>query len=269
VTAYASYARSSREPAFRDLYDAEGAGSVPLYAVSDVVNNVYRDPLVKPEHVNDWEAGASLSGSTYRLRGALFRMDLADELVFAGQFNTDLGYSVVGNAASSVHQGLELEGALQRPLARDWTLTLQGNTSISDNHFDEYREVYGTAPGDTLTYDGNALGFFPQVMAHAALQIGWRGAGAGLALDHAGRIYVDNNEDILASIGPTTLLHAIASVHVSVGGTDAEFSLRVSNLLDTRYATSGYMDYDAGGNLVPHFIPAATRGVFGQVRVGF
>lgn len=269
VTAYASYARSSREPAFRDLYDAEGVGSVPLYEVSDVVNNVYRNPLVEPETVDDWEIGGTWSRPTFRLRGALYRMDLEDELVFAGQFNTDLGYAVVGNAASSVHQGVELEGAWQRPLARDWRLTLRGNASVADNHFVEYREVYGTATGDTLRYDDNAIGFFPQVMAHAGASVTWRGASAGLLLGHTGRIYVDNNEDILASIGPTTLLHAVASVEVPVGAGSAELSLRIQNLLDTKYATSGYMDFDSGGNLVPHFIPAATRGVFGQVRVEF
>ena len=53
------------------------------------------------------------------------------------------------------------------------------------------------------------------------------------------------------------------------GQSRAELSLRVFNLLDTRYAAGGYMDYDALGNLVPQFVPAATRNVLGQVRVGF
>jgi hypothetical protein len=61
----------------------------------------------------------------------------------------------------------------------------------------------------------------------------------------------------------------VASLRLPAGAGTAELSLRFQNLLDTKYATSGYMDYDAGGNLVPHFIPAATRGVFGQVRVEF
>ncbi len=269
LSGYASFARSSREPAFRDLYDAEGPGSAPLYRVSDTANNIYRDPLVKPEKVNDWELGGAWSRPSWRLRATLFRMDLEDELVFAGQFNTDLGYAVVGNAASSVHQGIELEGALERPLARDLKVTLQGNATLGDNHFDSYREVYGTAPGDTLRYDGNALGFFPQTMAHAALVLGWKGARAGLGVDYTGRIYLDNNEDILASIGPNTIVHAMAALRVPWGSGRAELSLRVTNLLDTRYATGGYMDYDVVGALVPHFIPAATRGVYGQLRVGF
>jgi iron complex outermembrane receptor protein len=269
ITAYAAFARSSREPSFRDLYDAEGAGSVPLYAVSDVANNVYRDPLVRPERVNDWETGVAWTRAGWQLSATLFRMDLEDELVFAGQFNTDLGYPIVGNAAESVHQGIELAAAAERPLTRGLRLIAQGNASLGDNHFESYSEVYGTATGDTVRYDGNALGFFPEVMAHASIELAGRHARTGLALDHAGRIHLDNNEDLLASIGPRTVLHAVAAARIPLGTSTAELSLRVTNLLDTRFATGGYMDYDAGGTLVPHFIPAATRGVMGQVRIEF
>jgi hypothetical protein len=53
------------------------------------------------------------------------------------------------------------------------------------------------------------------------------------------------------------------------GGTTVALSLRVFNLLNRRYATSGYMDYDAQGNLVPQFIPAATRHWLGELRLEF
>lgn len=269
LVAYASFARSGREPSFRDLYDAEGVGSVPLYEFVDVANNVYRDPLITPEYVNDWELGATWTHDDWRFAATAFRMDLEDELVFAGQFNTDLGYPIVGNAAESVHQGLELTVATERPLTREWRLVAQGNATFGDNHFESYEETYGTAPGDTVRYDGNTLGFFPEVMAHASAEVAGRFLRAGLALDHTGRIYLDNNEDILASIGPRTILHAMAAVRVPFGRSAAELSLRVTNLLDTKFAAGGYMDFDAGGNLVPHFVPAATRGITGQVRVDF
>ena len=45
--------------------------------------------------------------------------------------------------------------------------------------------------------------------------------------------------------------------------------LRVLNLLNEKYETGGYMDYDALGALVPHFIPAATRSFLGEVRIEF
>jgi hypothetical protein len=43
----------------------------------------------------------------------------------------------------------------------------------------------------------------------------------------------------------------------------------VFNLLDERYATGGYMDYDATGALVPFLIPAATRNALAELRVDF
>ena len=45
--------------------------------------------------------------------------------------------------------------------------------------------------------------------------------------------------------------------------------LRVLNLTDQRYSAGGYVDWDEGGNLVPMFVPAATRHWQTQVRVGF
>ena len=262
LSLFASWAQSRREPAFRDLYDAEGAGSVPLYSNGK--------PLIRPERVNDYEAGASWRGAGAQASANLFRMDFRDELVYAGQFNTDLGYPILGNAARSVHQGVELAGRVERGLAHDLKVTLDGNTTLSDNHFVEYREVYGLTPADIVSYDGKAIGFFPAVLANLSARVGWKDASAGLEMQHAGRMYLDNTESILASAGPRTIFNATAAWRFALGAQSrAELSLRVFNLLDTRYAAGGYMDYDALGNLVPQFVPAATRNVLGQVRVGF
>ena len=270
VTLFGSWSASGREPAFRDLYDAEGVGSVPLYRIRDVADNRYEDPLIRPERVNDWELGAALRGPWASASVNLFRMDFRDELVYAGQYDTDLGYPILGNAARSVHQGLELSARAERTLPRGLRLVLDGNTTLSDNHFVEYREAWGPSPGDVVSYDGKALGLFPAVLANLSARLGWREATAGLELQQAGRIYLDNNEDILASIGPRTVLNATGSWGFPVGGSSrAEVSLRVLNLFDTRYAAGGYMDWDAEGNVVPMFVPAATRNWLAQVRVGF
>ena len=270
LTLFASWSASGREPAFRDLYDAEGVGSVPLYRVHDAVHGVYSDPLIRPEHVNDWEAGAAWRSPRAAASANLFRMDFRDELVYAGQFDTDLGYPILGNAARSVHQGLELAARAERALPRGVRLSLDGNATLSDDHFVEYHEVYGTAPGDVVSHDGKTLGLFPAVLANLAARIGWRAAAAGLELQHAGRMYLDNDATMLNSVGPHTVLNATAGLVFAAGaGSRAELSLRVTNLLDTRYAAGGYMDYDDAGNLAPMFVPAATRGWLTQVTVGF
>jgi iron complex outermembrane receptor protein len=262
TTLFASFAVSSREPAFRDLYDAEGAGSVPLYRIRDAAANRYEDPLIKPEHVSDWEAGLAWRGASAAATVNLFRMDLRDELVYAGQFNTDLGYPILGNAARSVHQGVELAARAQRTLPGRLRLDMDANATLSDNHFVEYREAWGPEPGDVVSYDGKTLGL--------AVRAGWRDVTAGIEAQHAGRIYLDNNQNLPASIDPRTVWNATAGWGFAVGGASrAELSLRVSNLLDERYAAGGYMDYDTAGDLAPMFVPAATRSWFTQVSVGF
>jgi iron complex outermembrane receptor protein len=268
--AFASWSYSSREPAFRDLYDAEGAGSLPLYGTIDVANGVYEDPLITPEKVSDFELGGAWRAADASATLHLFRMDFRDELVYAGQFNTDLGFPILGNAAQSVHQGLELAAQWERELAPRTRLTLAGNGTFSDNHFIEYQEVYGTAPGDTVSYDGNQLSLFPAVLGNLSARLSWRDLTVGAEAQYAGRIYVDNTESRAASIDPRAVVNLTGEWRLPrAGGAAATLALRVFNLFDERYEASGYMDYDAAGAYVPHYLPAATRSLLAELRVAF
>lgn len=269
LTTFASWAWASREPAFRDLYDAEGAGSVPLYRVVDVARGVYRDPLVKPEKVNHVELGGAWTGAAGTASANVFRMDFRDELVYAGQFDTDLGYPILGNAARSVHQGVELAARGERPIARGVVLSLDANATLSDNHFVRYREQYGPTSADEVSYDGKPLGFFPATIANASAEARWKGALLGAAVQHAGRIFVDNTGTDANSIAPRTVLNLRGSVTRPMAGARAELGLRVLNALDARYATGGYMDFDANGDYVPMLTPAATRNWLAELRVDF
>lgn len=265
----ASWALAAREPAFRDLYDAEGVGSRPLYRVVDVAAGIYRDPLITPERVQAWELGGRWSSDAVpglTLEAGLFRMDFRDELVYAGQFDTDLGYPILGNAARSIHQGLELAGSLARR-AGDVTLQFDANATLSDHHFVRYREQYGPTPVDEASYDGNAIGFFPATLAHAGVRAEWRGMGLAAEAHHAGRIFVDNSETKANSIPPRTTLDVSASLTRPAAGGTLELTARLLNALDARYATGGYIDYDAAGDLVPHLIPAATRSAMAELRL--
>jgi len=270
VQAFASWAHSRREPAFRDLYDAEGVGSVPLYRVRDVANGVFEDPLIRPERVNSVELGAGWSGAALSATANLFHMSFRDELVYAGQFDTDLGYPILGNAARSIHQGVELAARGAWSTARGMRVTAEGNATLSDNHFVEFRESYGPTPADQVSYDGKAIGFFPAVLGNAGARLGWRALTLGADLQHAGRIYLDNTETGSASIDPRTVLNLSGALAARLGGgPHGELSLRVLNATDLEYETGGYMDYDALGNLVPVFVPAATRTWLAQLRIEF
>ena len=266
-SAFASYAYASREPALRDLYDGETVGSVPLYGHIDQAAGIYEDPLVKPEHVNDYEVGATWHAGTASLTANLFHMDFRDELVFAGQYDTDLGYPIIGNAARSVHQGAEIAGAAARRLSRDVELALDGNVTVADNHFIEYRESYGPTPADQVIYDGKPLGFSPANMANAGARASWRGVSARIEAQFAGRVFVDNSGTDANSIAPHTVWNGALSAAGRVAGARTTVTVRGFNLGDLRYATTGYMDFDSHGALVPMLMPAATRSWLAEVRV--
>jgi len=266
--AFASYAYASREPAFRDLYDAEGVGSVPLYRRVDVAAGVYEDPLIRPEHVHHVELGGAWQGAASTVAANVFRMDFSDELVYAGQFNTDLGYSILGNAARSLHQGIELSARATPMLgavATEWS----ANATLLDQHFVKFREQYGPTPADEVSYDGKALGFFPASMANLSGRLIWKGHELGATAQYVGRIHVDNTETAANSIEPRTVLDLVAGGTHRVGGSSVGVTLRLNNVLDRRYETSGYLDYDSAGNLVPHLVPAASRNGAVQVTVVF
>jgi iron complex outermembrane receptor protein len=267
VNVFASWSYSSREPAFRTLYDAEGVGSVPLYRRLDIAAGIYEDPYVKPERVNDYEVGGSWGGKTVALAANLFRMGFRDELVDY-QFNTDLGYFTPANAARSVHQGVELAARMERGPATGLRLELEANTSLSDNHFVSYEEALD--PTTVVSHDGKAIPFFPATLGNAGARLHYKGLLLGVEVQHAGRMYLDPNEDKQASIVPHNVLNLVSGYRLSLPGVqEAALSLRVFNALDRRYEVAGYMDSDAAGNWVPHDIPAATRHVLGELRVVF
>ena len=54
-----------------------------------------------------------------------------------------------------------------------------------------------------------------------------------------------------------------------IAGTPVTASLRGFNLGDLRYATTGYMDFDRHGDLVPHVMPAATRSWLAELHIDF
>ncbi len=281
LRASASWAATRREPAFQDLYEGEDLGNTPLFARVDA-HGLWVDPLIRPERVNDWEAGVHWSkhlspseaygvfASGIALGVDLYRMDFRDELVDAGQFNTDLGYPILGNAAQSVHQGVEIEALAASAPVGGLRVQLDGNASLSDNHFVHYAEADGPTPADMSKFDGHVIPYFPAVLANAGLTLGTRGTELRGEVQYAGRQYLDNTQSKDASIAPHTVVNARARYVVGRGPWKGlALGVRVLNALNTKYEASGYMDFDANGNLVPNVIPAATRAVIGEVSARF
>jgi iron complex outermembrane receptor protein len=231
----------------------------------------YGQPLVRPEKVNDFELGAAWNGSALTGSANLFRMEFSDELVYSGQFNTDLGYAVTGNAARSVHQGVELAARVAGRPPRGPRVTLDANATLSDNHFVSYTEYAPTGDitlVERLNEDGKAIGLFPALLGNAGLRAEWRALRLGAEAQAAGRIFLDNSENRAASAAPRAVLNLSAGYRLRLGATRADLSLRVLNALDQRYVAGGYA-YRWGYATYVAYIPAATRSALAELRLEF
>ncbi len=244
--------------------------------VVDPANHRYEDPLIDPETATDWEAGLGYTKGSARFRATGYWLDFQDEIVPNGQIGP-LGVPITGNAAASTHRGIELEGEWKHHSG----LEVSGNVTLSQNRFDDYREV-----ADSVTfveYSGNSIAGFPGRMAN--LTVGYRCGPARLSLSlrDTGVQYLDNSEDNRKNpalravpgyqrkrVEANTVLNGALSMKLGggiargLGAKSLELDLRGFNLTDLRYETAGYV-YDE----VPYFYPAAGRNVFVSLRAEF
>jgi iron complex outermembrane receptor protein len=271
---YASYSRAQAEPIFRELYDPENVGVPPGFRSFDPATGRLSDPLLEPETVDDFALGLRARGAWGSASLGAYWMRFADEIVFNGRID-DNGNPITGNAARSRHAGVE--GAFEtRP--RRW-LELSGNFHVADDRFDEYVESLGA------DYSGNRIAGFPGWAARGrALARAGRGT-LELGVEHVGRQYLDNTENerrnpalrddpswVDRTIEPWTAVHAALGLSLprAWGSRALALSLRVDNLFDERYETSGYLDYPAPAFApTPVWIPAATRRWFAGVKATF
>jgi iron complex outermembrane receptor protein len=273
---FGSYARAEVEPILGEIYRPDDPTSVPLFRIVDPVNDIYEDPLIDPEKLNDYEAGIGYRSGSFAAKVNGFWMDFRDEIVPLGQVD-QFGVPITGNAARSTHRGVELEWS-----GRRGSLELSGNLTLSENFFDEYLEyVDSTTVND---YGGNSIAGFPNRLANVT--VGYRKGGVygGLTVVEIGRQYLDNTEDNRKSPALREApgyqhryieQHAILNGRVSLDVTgltglrpfpSSTLALHIHalNLTDLKYETAGYV-FDG----VPYFIPAAGRNVFASVRAEF
>ena len=267
LSVFGSWAYAEREPRFVDLYKGEQVPSAAYYGRYDPALGIADDPLVRPEKVSDYELGGSYGSHGVTATANLFRMDFRDELVDY-QFNSAFNDWITTNAARSVHQGMELAIAAEGRPRHDLSLALDANGTLSDNHFVDFEEQLD--PTTRVSRDGKTIGFFPPAIANVAARVLWSGVMLGAETQHFGEIFLDNGEDPSGRIAPHSVLNVSGGYRHTLGtGAEAALVLRLFNALDTKYETGGYFDYDAAGNYVAHFVPAATRHAIAQLDVKF
>lgn len=275
--AFASYAHTEVEPILSEIYRPDDPASVPLFRVVDPANDVYEDPLIDPETLNDYEVGVGFRRGNASMKLTGFWLDFRNEIVPNGQIN-QFGVPITGNAAQSTHAGIEFEFSGRHESG----LEVSGNLTLSRNRFDEYEEFVDSVTVNDLS--GNVIAGFPDRLAN--LTVGYRrgGLGASIGLVEVGRQYLDNTEDNRKNPSLNTApgyQHKYVEEHAFVNGTlsldigrltrsrplDAKsiaLEIRGQNLTGLKYETAGYVFAE-----VPYFYPASGRSVFVSLKTEF
>ncbi|MFC2092915.1 TonB-dependent receptor [Bacteroidota bacterium] len=294
--AFVNFSIAKREPRLKDIYDAENQFSVPNFQTVDTVNNIYENPLIKPEEMFNYELGFGYTSEILKSNLNFYFMDFKNEIVSNGQLDL-VGQPINGNAGKSIHRGLELEfefTPFKEKFGRTMVgpLTLSGNLNLSENYFTEYREVLGT---DSLgkiiygnDYSDNTILLNPGIIGNISLSY-YNDLGTGIyfSMQHVGKQYLDNSENdrknpnahnqsryVDKVIDAYTVFNAGLTLNFaslfSYSGIDKLFkkietSLRINNIFDKLYETYGTVDYYG----IPYWIPAADRSFYLDLRIGF
>jgi iron complex outermembrane receptor protein len=272
---YGHVGTTQLEPSLYDLYDTwsgpEVLGVAPLFRRSrpvladDGVSVRYlewSDPLVKPEKALNYELGVSYRAGPVSAILNGYWMDIDDEIVpFGGIY---LGYGVKGNAEKTMHRGVELD--LSAQLAERHLLGLTASRS-----WDEFEAFLWTEdPEHPRDYAGNPIALFPRYLATLTWRADWGFWDSSFRLRVVGKQNLDNSGDDARTIAAYRVLDLGLGLNLGKAGwrnlTGARLQLRLRNVLDEKYETSGYYDAWFATNVR---IPAAERNALVGVEYEF
>jgi iron complex outermembrane recepter protein len=294
--AFVNFSIAKREPRLKDIYNAEDPNAKPNFRVIDTVNHIFSDPLVKPEEMQDYEAGISYTSNILKSNLNFYFMNFTNEIINNGQLD-NVGEPINGNAGKSVHKGIEFDFEFSplknfKNLKAISPITLSGNLTVSDNYFKDYKEVIGVnSQGGIIygnDYSDNKILLSPQIIGNLSLNYFTDfGVGFYVAIQHIGKQYIDNSENerknpstrdaasyVDKFINPYTVFNAGISVDLipmlknkslNKYFKSFEASLKINNVFDVLYETTGSVDSYG----TPYWIPAADRNIFFDLKIGF
>jgi len=259
--AYASVAVSHREPERNNFTDN------------------YKYPLPEAESLIDYELGYNYSTRTLRLGANLYYMDYNDQFVQTGELS-EIGEPLTTNIKSSYRMGAELTAA--------WdllpVLTVEANAALSQNRLKDFTEMASVDWDDSfrpIHYDGTTLAFSPSAILNGFVDFHWRGLQATWHTNFTSRQYLDNTENEDRSLPAFCVSNFYASYRLPLrvkGLREAIVGLNVNNILNARYASSGWVyssildDYGHPNDNRYYqigFIPMAGRTLMGSLTLRF
>jgi iron complex outermembrane recepter protein len=244
VSFFVSYGTTGREPTRGDLF--AGADDV----TPDDAPALLPLTRVRPEHVNDLEAGVTMALSRAQVSLNVFDMRFRDEIARTGA-TTALGYDIRANVGKSYRRGVEIDAAFA--LARD--LDFNSSLTLSRNRVESY-----TDEGTGITYRDVEPILTPALLA--SQQLTWR-ATSRLTLTadsrYQGKSYLAPRGDIRLT---SPAFHALdGGVRYEFGS--ASLALYGRNVLNRRAYPSG----DVSGDGVPRYFILAPRSLDVTFRI--
>ena len=278
-SSYVSFARVTREPRLKNYYDAgeSNLGEVPQFKLNPDGTYNFDEPLVKPETMNDLEAGINISGTNYNLGLNTFFMHFNNEIVKKGQVDR-FGQPVTGNMERTIHTGVEFTANYK--YSPNLELILNG--SYSKNYirtgetFIKYKNQNGEKVVTALDLSGNRISGFPDLTFNAILKIRIKKFQTQIFAKYVGSFYSDNFDENLSEylakypsfvsysdnkVEPYFVfnLHAAYEVELNSFLKKLKIFFQVNNIFDNLYAA-----YAIGGE----FFPAAERNFLAGIKLG-
>ena len=246
---YASYGRSGREAT---RFDILGSTQINAFNVASAQNT----NSVKPEYVNDFEAGVRLR--TPRLSGQtnLFYMQFTDEIAPIGQSIPEGFVQLRKNITSSYRRGVEVDWQYQLLP----TLAFTGHATYMQSNIRSF-----SPDGENQTYRNVQPIISPEWMLNATLQYQVTPVSVALSGRYVSESYLEPTNQPTLTVPSFFILNAQASVCFLK---NYDLSLHFNNLLDQPYYTFG-QPVVVGETTVPGYFVQAPFNVYAQLRLRF
>lgn len=226
----------------------------------------------KAERLIDYEAGYTLRLSPLTLRLIAFYMDYHNQLVLTGRIN-DVGAYTRQNVPRSYRAGLELES---RWLPLRW-LEITGNLHAARHRilrFTEFVDNWDNATQDSVERRNVPIALSPGLIAALGVTLKpFRGFTLLWQNKYVGPQYLDNSGQSEARLQGFYVTDAIFSYELTLPRDfSLLFHLGLYNLLNARYAPSGYTySYIQGGQRYTdaYIYPMATFNAIGGLTLRF
>lgn len=264
LAAWFAFGQNIKFPDIGAFYGAVAQNAVPTQL-----------PTIKPEHVNDFEAGARYEAGGLYLEADLYREDFTN--TFISQFNNTTGTSNIINGGTSRYEGFEIQ-------ARDtFRFTSYGSVTpflnYSYNHA-QYTSSFSDSTSGLTVLPGEPIANVPVDLVQFGVDWNYEGfdltargrriGGQFIINSMTGGTTGDKNPAyFIADIGvvKTFSLHSLG-----VGfGKSVQIALNVTNLFN-KYYYDTFEYYQTSGNatgLELNATPGAPRAVVGRIDVNF